>query len=93
MPPLKAHETVLLRATFTLKRYQTILEARACKIDSFRDEYKYDVLQLDCPKCRALDGTIINGADALIFPSDDCICDTANYSLQIYVDFLAGWND
>jgi hypothetical protein len=87
--PLKAHETVLLRATFTLKRYRSIWHARSMGLSSFRDEYKYDMTASDCPICKALDGTITKGDDALVFPPDGCVCDTANYTLQPYINWLA----
>ncbi|ANG95806.1 hypothetical protein A8A54_04470 [Brucella pseudogrignonensis] len=91
--PLKAHEITLLRAHFTLRRYQTVIQARSENISQFLDDYKYDVLQMDCPACGQLEGIITKGNDAFIFPPSDCACDTANYSLQPYVDWLAGWND
>lgn len=87
--PLKAHDTVLLRATFTLSRYKTIKTVRADSIPELRDEFKYDVLSMECPVCKRLDGTIVKGDDVFVFPPDQCVCDTANYSVTPYIDCLA----
>jgi hypothetical protein len=88
--PLIAHETVLLRATFTLIRYKSILNARQIESPVFNDEFKYDMLKLDCQACKELDGTVTKGDDAKIFPPDNCVCDTANYGLKPVIDFIAG---
>lgn len=51
---------------------------------------KYDVMQMSCPVCGALDGKI---EDAPIFPIKGCTCDTANFGYTPHMDFLAEWND
>ncbi len=87
--PLTAHETTLLRATFTLNRYQTISETRKSGIKLFHDDFKYDVLATNCPSCKKLDGTLVKGAAAAIFPHPDCVCSTANYCLRPHIDWFA----
>jgi hypothetical protein len=87
--PLRAHETVLLRATFTLSRYQAIVRARGFDLPEFCDDYRYSMLRADCDACAALDGMIVKGDAAAIFPPPGCTCDTANYGLEVSIDWLA----
>ncbi len=87
--PLAAHETTLLRAVFTLSRFQTIRRMESADLGkAFIGEYKIDVLNMECPSCKARDGTITTEPEQAVFPASDCICPTANYSLQPYVDWL-----
>ncbi|MCF1464257.1 hypothetical protein FS827_23450 [Agrobacterium vitis] len=89
--PLNAHETVLLRATFTYNRYRTL--------ESFKEDHwknlkgfegvKYDVMTMNCPWCRKMESKVVQVEDALIFPSEECICETANYGFRAQIDFLA----
>lgn len=93
--PLKAHETVLLRAAFTLNRYRTLQSIKASDLVGtkvFRG-VKYDVLSMGCLVCGPLDGKTIQIAEASIFPLRGCTCDTANFGYRPDVDFLAEWND
>lgn len=87
--PLLAHETVLLRATFTCLRYRTLVSAQSLPAP-FQCLFQYDMLQLDCPECRRLDGTITALNAVHLFPPADCVCETANYGLRPHVDWLAG---
>ncbi|MCR6502468.1 hypothetical protein MUO32_25915 [Shinella sp. CPCC 101442] len=93
--PLKAHETVLLRATFTFQRYQTIQSTKAAGLvgDKVFKGMKYDVLNMHCAICGPMDGKTIPIDEATIFPFPGCTCDTANWGYRADVDFLARWND
>lgn len=93
--PLKAHETVLLRATFTLQRYRSLRSIKASGLggDKTFKGMKYDVLTMHCPVCGPLDGKTIKLDDATFFPLPGCTCDTANWGYRPDVDFLAAWND
>ncbi|PZU78172.1 MAG: hypothetical protein DI546_04225 [Rhizobium sp.] len=93
--PLTAHETVLLRATFTYNRYRTLQSIQASDLvgtNVFKG-VKYDVLNMSCPVCAPLDGKTIQLDEAPIFPMKGCVCDTANFGYRPDVDFLAEWND
>ena len=90
--PLAAHEKTLLRATFSLMRYKSVQQE-----SRLRDQlgpcfigFKYDVLEMDCAACAALDGSLTTVSSAAILPLNDCICVTANYSLQPKIDWAAG---
>lgn len=87
--PLWAHEDTLLRATFTMFRYRE-LERRFEyeKIDAWDGNYKYDMLQLDCPVCAALDGTLTKAETAHLLPPPGCECVCANYGLRIEIDWI-----
>lgn len=93
--PLTAHETVLLRATFTLNRYRTIEGLKKPEIKAMKafQGIKYDVRGMSCPVCGPLNGKVIQVEDAEIFPLKGCACDTANFTYRPHMDFLAGWND
>ena len=93
--PLRAHETVLLRATFTVQRHSTIrqlMESGIVADKSFKG-VKYDVLNMDCPVCGPLHGRIIQIEEASIFPLKGCTCATANFGYRADIDFLNVWND
>lgn len=91
--PLKAHETVLLRVTFTLLRYKALehLKASGIATDKSFKGVKYDVLKTDCPVCGPLDGTTIRIDQAPVLPLKGCTCDTANFSYRPDIDFLEAW--
>jgi hypothetical protein len=93
--PLKAHEAVLLRATFTYQRYRSLQSIRASDLvgDKVFRGMKYDILNMHCPVCGPLDGKTIPLEEATIFPFKGCTCDTANWSYQPDIDFLARWNE
>lgn len=93
--PLKAHETVLLRATFTVLRHQTIRQLMTSGVvaDKSFKGIKYDVLNRDCPVCGPLDGTTIKLDKASIFPLKGCACATANFGYRADIDFLDAWHD
>ncbi|MER8406823.1 hypothetical protein [Mesorhizobium sp. M0768] len=89
--PLSAHETTLLRATFSVLRYRAVE-----KETDFRKQlgacflgFEYDVLAANCPTCIGLNGTIARSAKEAIFPNPSCTCVTANYGLRPKVDWLA----
>ena len=89
--PLAAHENTLLRATFSLMRYRRVRQE-----SQLRDQlgpcfigFKYDVLEMDCRACVALDGSLTTASSAAILPLKDCVCVTANYSLQPKFDWAA----
>lgn len=86
--PLEAHERTLLRASFSLLRYRAIQNSP--KIDGHEIAYKIDVLNMACPVCRPLDGKIVSRADAPMFASPGCACESANFGLMPYVDWFAG---
>lgn len=93
--PLKAHETVLLRATFTVQRHRTIRQLMTSGVaaeKSFKG-IKYDVLNMDCPICGPLHGKTIKLDEASIFPLKGCTCATANFGYRADIDFLDAWND
>jgi hypothetical protein len=83
LEPLAAHEKTLLRATFSLMRYKSIQQE-----SRLRDQlgpcfigFKYDVQEMDCEACVALDGSLTTASSAAILPLKDCVCVTAHYSL------------
>ncbi|MBB2868595.1 UNVERIFIED_ORG: hypothetical protein GGI63_005239 [Rhizobium esperanzae] len=93
--PLTAHETILLRATFTYNRYRTLQSFKSEEWKNIKgfEGVKYDVLNMNCSWCRENDGRLVQIEDARVFPAEECTCDTANYGFRAHVDFLAGWND
>lgn len=88
--PLEAHEITLLRATFTLNRHRSLLGVQGLKPPAFNDEFKYDTMTRDCAVCRSLDAEVVKGDDVHVFPPPGCVCETANYTIRPYVDFLRG---
>jgi len=86
--PLEAHEKTLLRASFSLFRYRAIQNPP--EIDGFEIAYKIDVLNMACPVCKTLDGKIVTGNDAPMFALPRCECETANFGLVAFVDWLSG---
>ncbi|NKN34731.1 hypothetical protein HFC70_00005 [Agrobacterium sp. a22-2] len=93
--PLKAHETVLLRSTFTFQRYRSLQSIKASGLvgDKVFKGMRYDVLNMSCPVCGPLDGVTITLDEATIFPFEGCTCHTANWGYRPSVDFLAAWNN
>ncbi|MQV12175.1 hypothetical protein GHL01_00250 [Sinorhizobium meliloti] len=93
--PLKAHEAVLLRATFTFQRYRSLQSIRSSGLvgDKVFQGVKYDILNIQCSVCGPLDGKTIPLDEATIFPLKGCTCDTANWGYRPDVDFLASWDD
>jgi hypothetical protein len=93
--PLKAHETVLLRVTFTFQRYRSLEAIKASGLvgDKVFKGMKYDVLNMQCAVCGPMDGKTIPIDEATIFPFPGCTCGTANWGYRADVDFLARWND
>lgn len=87
--PLKAHETTLLRAFFTVSRYRS-----ASSIWRMRQDHPdwpmtltYEVIHNDpCEYCRSRDGTVVR-SDWDILPSVDCECATAPYGIRQHVEF------
>lgn len=93
--PLTSHETVLLRATFTVNRCRTLESLKTSELSDMKafQGIKYDVMEMSCPVCGPLDGKVIRIEEAAIFPIEGCTCDTANFGYRPHMDWLAGWND
>lgn len=93
--PLKAHETVLLRAKFTVQRHRTIRQLLTSRIVADKDfrGIKYDVLNMECSVCGPLHGKTIRIEEASIFPLKGCTCATANFGFRADIEFLSSWND
>jgi hypothetical protein len=90
--PLTAHETTLLRATFTLNRYRQVAqepELRAQFGKCFVG-FKHETLHRECPACNKLSDLVTDGAGAAIMPPADCgpRC-TANYGISPKMDWFA----
>lgn len=94
LDPLKAHELTLLRAYFTVSRWRSLRTGREVasqlSVGPAAIQYNYDMLPPVCPTCKALDGTQVEPESAAVFPPDECQCVTANYAIQMRVDWLAG---
>ena len=90
--PLVAHETTLLRATFTLNRYRCIAQEKELQAQLGKCflGFEHETLHRDCPACNRLSGLVTQGAEAAILPPADCIrgC-TASYGLRAKIDWLA----
>ena len=89
---LTAHETTLLRAGFTENRFNR-LHAHDASPDSimrYFDGFQYQTNATDCPFCKSVDGTVVQQEDAAILPSPECVCETANYSINRKIDWLKG---
>lgn len=63
--PLDAHEVTTLRATFAMTRNRNIRQANELGYDEFEISSTGDGR---CAACDALDGKVVKGADAPIFP-------------------------
>lgn len=89
--PLTAHETTLLRASFSVMRYNAVQQEAQLKKQLGRCfvGFEYDVLAADCETCIALSGKVTNGSNAFVLPPPTCTCDTANYGLRQKIDWLA----
>ena len=83
--PLAAHETTLLRATFSLRRFATVVDSKKAGIT----QVQYEMLNMDCPWCAANDGVIVDWNQARVLPPPECVCETANYSLTPSIDWFA----
>lgn len=92
--PLTAHETVLLRATFSYNRYRALQSIKAADLVGRKifKGVKYEVLNTNCSVCGPLDGKTIQIEEAPILPLQGCSCDTANFGYRPDVDFLEEWN-
>jgi hypothetical protein len=89
--PLKAHETTLLRAVFTMFRYGVVTRARAeIGRPEFDDKFKHETTHTLCPGCNEVDGIVARGDQVELFPPSGCTCLTANYILKPHIDRLAG---
>jgi len=88
--PLEAHEVTTLRATFAMTRTRNIAQANDLGYDEFKISSAIDGR---CAACDALEGLVVRGGMAPIFPPPDCECETGRYVLQVQIDFLAGLED
>lgn len=89
--PLKAHETTLLRAVFTMSRYGVVTSTRAAGLEPsvFHDEFKHSTSHMECQACNALDEVVTKGDQVALFPPIGCTCPTGQYILKAHIDWLA----
>ena len=89
--PLVAHETTLLRATFSLMRHNRVQNESELRnqLGPCFLGFEYDVFESECPACRSLHGSITCKAGAVVFPLPECTCVTANYDIHPKFDWLA----
>lgn len=91
--PVTAHETVLLRAGFSVARqtsvrsFLALVDQRALSPSAL--VFTYDFAARDCPGCKTLDGAPVEPRKAAIFPPPDCACPAPGYAIQAHVDWLA----
>lgn len=90
--PLTAHETTLLRATFTVSRYNRVAQGETTRqhLGTKFAGYLHQTLHSECPACNALNGAITDAAGAAIMPPVTCVpgC-LANYDIRAKIDWLA----
>ena len=89
--PLAAHETTLLRATFTVMRDRRVAEGAKLK-EQFGKcfvGFAHETQQHECAACNSLDGRVTDAASAAVFPPAGCSCPTANYIVSPKIDWLA----
>jgi hypothetical protein len=90
--PLTAHEKTLLRAYFSVARWRSLNAAatglEAANINQAAVSYRYDMLPPVCDQCRSLNGDVTTPETAQILPPEDCLCETANYGIQMKIDFF-----
>ncbi|MEC3947581.1 hypothetical protein [Sphingobium sp. HWE2-09] len=91
MRPLEAHELVMLRAYFIMARYRTVRNTakEMAEVSAWKGDFKYDILNKECPVCWSLEGQHTKANDAYIMPPPGCVCETANYGFGVCVDWLA----
>lgn len=90
--PLTAHETTLLRATFTFMRHRRIVqnEAQRDQLGVCFQGYLHETLHRECPACNELNGRVTDAADAAIMPPATCVPGCfANYDIRAKIDWLA----
>lgn len=91
--PLDAHLNTVLRAFFSFARWrslwQSALSVKDIDISVDRLSFHYDMLPPVCPTCTALHGTKVMPIDAHILPPPDCECETANYGINMKINWLA----
>jgi len=91
--PLTAHETTLLRATFSLIRHQRVAQGEASResLGKVFEGYLHETLHRDCPACNRLNGKVTDAANTVIIPPNDCVPGCfANYGIRTKIDWLAG---
>ncbi len=93
--PTDAHLLTLLRASYSLARYRTVVNMlrRTMGPPSFKNEYKFEPIKDPCPACTSLSGTMFKSDEAPILPPPECECVTAFYELRPHVNFLAEWDE
>lgn len=90
--PLTAHETTLLRATFTLNRHRCVAQDSKLKAQLGKRfaGFEHEAVNGKCPACNRLQGLVTQAAEAAIMPPTDCISGcTANYSIRPKIDWFA----
>ena len=89
--PLAAHETTLLRATFTVIRDRRVAEEEKLK-EQFGKcfvGFAHETQHRECAACNRLHGLVTDAASAVVFPPAGCSCPTANYLISPKIDWLA----
>lgn len=88
--PLTGHELTLLRAGFTENRFRHIRlhEDTPANITDYFIGFEYQTNSNDCPFCKRVAGTVIQPKEVAVLPSPECVCDTANYSINAKMDWL-----
>ena len=76
--PLAAHETVLLRALFSVLRARMVNNSLAAGFERFQ----YRGVNADCPFC-SRSGVMVAAAEVSLLPDPACRCPTANYGLLL----------
>ncbi len=90
--PLIAHETTLLRATFTVMRHRRVEEGEKARKQFGKGflGYEHIALHRECPACNLLHGRITDAENASVMPPPECVPGCyANYDIRLKIDFLA----
>ncbi|MDD1452657.1 hypothetical protein NHF48_019770 [Sphingomonas sp. H160509] len=90
--PLTAHETTLLRATFTVARHNRVAQGEATRehLGTKFAGYLHETLHRECSACNELNGAITDAAGAAIMPPATCVPGCfANYDIRAKIDWLA----
>jgi hypothetical protein len=87
--PLVSHEQVLLRAWFSVQRFRSVLRIKEMEFPEEHIEWTYEVLNMICPACAAMDGKKVDRQNIAVLPPQSCVCETANYVFRVQIDWLA----
>lgn len=86
--PLDAHESTLLRASFTVSRFEKISRPVPDAVAGNLAGYRYLTISPDCPFCSRMDGQVVGFDEVTVLPSPECTCPTANYIVNQHFDWL-----